>query len=306
LVNIYDNFLSIFNFGVQKRLYFGSKQIVKLFNLESYFAGYTEDRIVNALLLLCSLKEKNNALENLLTKNRTDLVEDVNIIRETIVKSEKRIQELSPRLVDLHMYRRFNKIPPKTQNLLMQYSLLIERIEGDALGKNRQFMHKEKIKIFENIKSYFPVLAVTNLSINHICPLSKNIIDLLIIDESSQADIPSAIPLIYRAKKVLILGDDKQLPFVSSISSIDVQKLEQKYNFEIPKDLKFSYSKSLFDLFSQFINKNTNHVWLKDCYRSKKEIVAFSKKEYYNDCLNIVTDYSSLKSIKGTTQQTVA
>jgi superfamily I DNA and/or RNA helicase len=206
------------------------------------------------------LKGKNNALENLLIKNQTNLVEDVNIIRETIVKSEKRILELSPKLVDLHMYRRFNKIPPETQNLLMQYSLLIKRIEDDVLGRDRQSMHKEKIKIFENIKSYFPVLAVTNLSINHICPLSKNIIDLLIIDESSQADIPSAIPLIYRAKKVLILGDDKQLPFVSSISSIDVQKLEQKYNFEIPKDLKFSYSKSLFDLFSQFINKNTNHV----------------------------------------------
>ena len=35
--------------------------------------------------------------------------------------------------------------------------------------------------------------------------------DLVVIDEASQMQVEKAIPLMYRAKKLVISGDDKQL-----------------------------------------------------------------------------------------------
>ena len=61
----------------------------------------------------------------------------------------------------------------------------------------------------------FPIWAITNLTARTNFPLEFGLFDLLIIDEASQCDIPSAIPLIYRAKKVVIIGDPNQLRHVA-------------------------------------------------------------------------------------------
>ena len=48
-------------------------------------------------------------------------------------------------------------------------------------------------------------------------------IDYIIIDESSQCDILSALPLLYIAKSIIIVGDEKQL---SAITDLDKSKVE--------------------------------------------------------------------------------
>jgi hypothetical protein len=54
---------------------------------------------------------------------------------------------------------------------------------------------------------HFPLWAVTNLSIGSRIPLIPGLYDLAILDEASQCDIPSAIPIIFRAKRVGVVGD---------------------------------------------------------------------------------------------------
>ena len=39
--------------------------------------------------------------------------------------------------------------------------------------------------------------------------------DVAIIDEASQCDIASCFPILFRAKRAVIVGDDKQLPHLS-------------------------------------------------------------------------------------------
>lgn len=92
-------------------------------------------------------------------------------------------------------------------------------------------------------------MSVTSKDLfNHIIfrliPFAPAIYDLLIIDEASQCDIASILPLLYRVKRVVIIGDNKQLPHISSISKkqdIPMFKILNKYlngkNIYIPNFL---------------------------------------------------------------------
>ena len=60
------------------------------------------------------------------------------------------------------------------------------------------------------------------------CSLERDIVDVAIIDEASQCDIASALPLMYRAKRAVIVGDDKQLTHISSLNQIDDQLVTRR------------------------------------------------------------------------------
>lgn len=89
--------------------------------------------------------------------------------------------------------------------------------EGKNLGSNQKFA-KELSEMHKLVAKFLPCWAVTSLSAKGRIPFAPAIYDLLIIDEASQCDIASILPLLYRAKRVVIIGDNKQLPHISSIS----------------------------------------------------------------------------------------
>ena len=63
----------------------------------------------------------------------------------------------------------------------------------------------------------FPVWATTNLAAKTNLSLSPGLFDIVIIDEASQCDVPSALPLLYRAKHLVIIGDRNQLRHVATL-----------------------------------------------------------------------------------------
>ncbi|MBV5323247.1 hypothetical protein JZU51_00475, partial [bacterium] len=58
---------------------------------------------------------------------------------------------------------------------------------------------------------HFPCWAVTSLSAGSRIPLLPAIFDLIVIDEASQSDIPSSIPLLFRSRRAGVVGDPHQL-----------------------------------------------------------------------------------------------
>ncbi|MGN7513019.1 MAG: AAA domain-containing protein [Allomuricauda sp.] len=139
----------------------------------------------------------------------------------------------------------------------------------------------------------FNTISITNLTIKKGFLQESGIFDLLVIDEASQCDLPSALPLIYRAKRVVIIGDSLQLPHISS-----VRKHEQKFvldrlglpekDFNYLKDSLFEKAKTLSNLSlleSTFLNEH---------YRCHPNIVGFSNQYFYlpkaGHSLNIKTN----------------
>lgn len=136
-----------------------------------------------------------------------------------------------------------------------------------------------------------PICAVTSLSARGRLPFVAGCYDLVIIDEASQCDIASMIPLLYRAKRGVIIGDPNQLKHITTMTH--QQDLELVVKHEV--DACFSYCvHSLFDLAISVGHRN-DLVHLRDHHRSHADIIDFSNKEFYNGLLRVATDYSRLK-----------
>ena len=62
---------------------------------------------------------------------------------------------------------------------------------------------------------------------------------MVVFDEASQCDIASALPLLYRAKSAVVIGDLKQLHHISNLKETEDIQLRKKYNVA---DENWSYS----------------------------------------------------------------
>ncbi len=150
--------------------------------------------------------------------------------------------------------------------------------------------------IVPKISHLIPCWAVTSLSAHGKVPFEPSAFDLLVIDEASQCDIASALPLLYRAKRVAVIGDPKQLTHISKLSPRQDAHLQQKHG--LPLDLtEWSYSvNSLYALASTQAEGN-GFVSLRDHHRSHSDIIGFSNRQFYDGRLRVATPYDRLKRV---------
>jgi len=136
---------------------------------------------------------------------------------------------------------------------------------------------------------------VTSLSAKSRIPFSAGIFDYVIIDEASQCDIASILPLLYRAKRAVIIGDPKQLRHITQLSKKQDLALLQKFNIEPA----WSYStNSLYDLAAAKVSAE-DIVQLRDHFRSCSDIIEFSNEVFYDGSLRTATKYGGLRVPKG-------
>ena len=99
---------------------------------------------------------------------------------------------------------------------------------GDEGQLSRQATTKYRA-LLRDISHLLPCWAVTSLSARGRIPFEPGNFDLVVFDEASQCDIASALPLLYRAKSAVIIGDSKQLPHISALQKKQDQALLERY-----------------------------------------------------------------------------
>ena len=166
--------------------------------------------------------------------------------------------------------------------------------------KNRGELH-DYISLLEHdqvdtylpaLKSMLPACAITSLSARRRLPFKEAIYDLLIIDEASQCDIASMIPLLLRAKRVAVIGDKQQLNHICLLS----KKTDLSLILSNGIEPRWSYrGSSIYDL-AESMTEADNIIQLRDHHRSFLDIIQFSNQEFYDNTLRIATDYSRLQS----------
>lgn len=138
-------------------------------------------------------------------------------------------------------------------------------------------------ELFKEITKYLGIIITTNLSTQYNIPNSPAIFDYLIIDEASQNDIPSVIPLLFRSKNAVIIGDPNQLRHISSIKDKDVEEIAKNHGIE--KELiNFHYNKnSAYTIAQRKFVELTKQLpfTLKTHYRCHKDIIEFSNANFY-------------------------
>ena len=132
-----------------------------------------------------------------------------------------------------------------------------------------------------------PVWGVTNLSAGTNFPLERGMFDLVVIDEASQCDVASAIPLLYRGKRALIIGDDRQLIHITQLGSARNRAIAKRWQVNDTALKTFDYrTRSLFTLATHRLGEP---LMLDLHFRSRPAIIDFSNRHFYGGRLEICT-----------------
>lgn len=137
--------------------------------------------------------------------------------------------------------------------------------------------------------SYRPLWLASILGTPKRIPLDDGLFDLVIFDEASQCDIATAIPLFARAKRAVVVGDDRQLSFIAQLGQAQDRNLMQAQGLPIGKMGRFAQSqRSLFDFASRV--SGAERITLRHQYRSAGPIVDYVSENFYGGQLHTSYD----------------
>jgi very-short-patch-repair endonuclease/KaiC/GvpD/RAD55 family RecA-like ATPase len=144
------------------------------------------------------------------------------------------------------------------------------------------------------------VWSCTLKSVGANFPLEAGLFDYVIFDEASQIDLPSAAPALYRAKNVVVVGDDRQLTHITKINE-EVEESLAKVNGIFDQN----YYPGLVSYRGMSLFSSAKHALqdteqtLLNHYRSNYEIANLFNKVFYGGELNVFEPESHLpKEIK--------
>jgi very-short-patch-repair endonuclease/DNA polymerase III delta prime subunit len=69
------------------------------------------------------------------------------------------------------------------------------------------------------VRDMKPIWLMSPLSVSDTLPLAADLFDVVIFDEASQIPVEEAVPALYRAPQIIVVGDEMQLPPTSFFSS---------------------------------------------------------------------------------------
>lgn len=143
----------------------------------------------------------------------------------------------------------------------------------------------------------FYIWIVTNLSARRSIPLEVKAFDILVIDEASQCDILSALPLLYRAKRAIIIGDPNQLKNITLINAKNENEIAEKHGVgNLLPDWSYR-GKSIYDVAeSKLIDSGRQPHLLSIHYRCHPDIIGFSNSVLYGNKLSTKTDIHNLQN----------
>lgn len=177
---------------------------------------------------------------------------------------------------------------------IADYAALLQVMTGpDAQSVNSSVKAKAR-SLQASVSSMFSCWAVTSLSARGKVPFEPAHFDLVVIDEASQCDIASALPLLFRAKRSVIIGDPMQLRHISSVSKSKDSDLQTKYGL-VENRASWLYSvNSLYDV-AAAVADPAQIINLRDHHRSHSDIIEFSNRMFYGGKLRVATRYAQLK-----------
>jgi very-short-patch-repair endonuclease len=163
----------------------------------------------------------------------------------------------------------------------MAFLNAIQKI-GKGTGKRAVRYRQDARQAASQANAAVPCWIMPHYRVSEALPPDLGCFDLVIIDEASQSDL-TALPALLRAKKVLIVGDDKQVaPDGIGLEEDKVRNLMSRFleNQVTTYRPQMSPERSIYDLFKVVFAKSS--TMLKEHFRCVGPIIEFSKREFYN------------------------
>ncbi|MEM3398027.1 MAG: AAA domain-containing protein [Nitrososphaerota archaeon] len=180
----------------------------------------------------------------------------------------------------------------RVSNYLGPQSMSHAYLSKDFYQKLRRECIKKRKKItlrrlFNEYLDYIlqikPIVMMSTTAVSAILPrnFDEEYFDIVIFDEASQIRIETALPSIARAKQLLVIGDEHQMPPSRYFERLSFLEEEEEEEEELPESLLVACLNSPVGFF-----KELELNWY---YRGIHEsLIAFSNKHFYQNKLIIL------------------
>lgn len=213
-------------------------------------------------------------------ENELPFWEEVSELQNLMDKRNKLLNDYVKRQVSQNIYNVLRSYRESFQSLLVA-------LRARTGVRKKAFFDNAN---FNKLLIAFPIWMVSTGEISRFLPLYKELFDLVIIDEATQCDIASAIPLLYRAKRSVIIGDPKQLRHVSFLSRQRQEFLKKSLELEEADHFLLNYrDNSVLDIVSSKIKSQDQVFFLDEHYRSLPDLIRFSNENFYDKSLKVMT-----------------
>ncbi|WP_144394450.1 AAA domain-containing protein [Pleionea sediminis] len=140
----------------------------------------------------------------------------------------------------------------------------------------------------QTLSKSFPVWLVRKQAVPFLLPCIEQSFDLVIVDEATQCRVDDALSLMFRAKKMLVVGDDKQ-------TVLQKDSIVDDYLFkdhELGEHLRSTQARGFkgggSHIFGLVKSIKQGSVMLDEHYRCPADIIEFSNQNVYGNELKIM------------------
>jgi very-short-patch-repair endonuclease len=160
---------------------------------------------------------------------------------------------------------------------LNAFAQLLRRI-GRGTGSRAVLHRQDARRAMESCYDAVPCWIMPTWRVSEQLPAALGTFDLVILDEASQSDAKE-LPALLRGKKVLVVGDDRQVsPSEAFLSVSNIARLRENFLGEFPFRGQVEPGASLYNLARvMFPDK---FVMLKEHFRCVEPIIRFSMQFY--------------------------
>jgi very-short-patch-repair endonuclease len=219
-------------------------------------------------------------------------LDDTNTVCEAIRKLS---QDRRDTVIDLLRVQRRLQLLEASQRPGTAYSIQLAK---RLLSRRRRTPSLDQVKeriSFKQLLTIFPCWVLSIDDVARIFPLQPGLFGYLIVDEASQCNQATALHLAYRAKQMVVVGDEKQLPNASVqwLRQATIKQLLARHNLaNHPKSEFLSVHESLLGL---ALGSRDDEVHLNEHFRCHPRIIEWSNREFYGGTLRILTPLRSLR-----------
>ncbi|MEU6825574.1 AAA domain-containing protein [Streptomyces atriruber] len=134
-----------------------------------------------------------------------------------------------------------------------------------------------------------PAWAVTSLSARRF-PTAPALFDLVVVDEASQCAIAHVLPLLYRARRALVIGDAMQLPHISELDPSREAGLRRDAGLRAEWLEQHRLAHRRHSAFHAAQQATGGALLLDEHFRCHPEIASLANELFYDGALTILTD----------------
>lgn len=171
----------------------------------------------------------------------------------------------------------FARLTEHERQHLMAWTKAMRRI-GKGKGKYAPMHRRAAREHMEQCRSAIPAWIMPIYRVAESVRPGKDTFDFVIVDEASQSG-PEALFLHYLARKIIVVGDDKQIsPDFVGMAREAVELLRQRHIADLPHSDALGVDNSFFD---QAEIRYGGRIRLREHFRCMPEIIQFSNNLCY-------------------------